>query len=170
MDVKLKTYLLGERWGKLEQVYKNYPLWSSYQAELKEVFFGYSRLWELNLRLITWMRDLLRIRTYLSISYPAEGGDTTERVASQFAGYGSVIYLAGKGSMEYLDMQKYKRLTRSTIAIVTYTPPEPYSTVSMLTPIMTYPPEKVLNMLNIVREPIKVIVNGAEYNADYLNS
>jgi hypothetical protein len=170
MDVKLKTPFLGERWSILEQVYKSYPLWPSYKAELKEIFFGYNRLWELNLRLITWMRDLLRIRTYLSISYAAEGNDTTERVASQFAKYGAVIYLAGKASMDYLDMQKYTRLTHSTIAVVTYTPPEPYSTVSMLTPIMLYPPEKVLSMLNIVREPIKVIVNGAEYSANYLNS
>ncbi len=170
MDVKLKTHLLSERWSILEQVYKSYPLWPSYQAELKEIFFGYNRLWELNLRLIMWMRDLLRIRTYLSISYAAEGGDTTERVASQFAKYGAVIYLAGKGSVEYLDLQKYGRLTCSTIAIVTYTPPEPYSTVSMLTPIMLYPPEEVLSQLNIVRAPIKVIINGAEYSAVYLNS
>jgi hypothetical protein len=170
MDVKLKTHLLGERWRKLEQVYCNYPLWPTYKEELKEIFFGYSHLWELNLRLILWVRDLLKIRTYLSISYDAKGRDTTERIASQFGNYGSVIYLAGKGSAEYLDMQKYERLTHSTIAIVTYTPPSPYSTVSMLTPIMQYQPEKVLEVLNIVREPIKVIVNGAEYSADYLNS
>jgi hypothetical protein len=122
------------------------------------------------MRLIMWMRDLLKIRTYLSISYGAKGSDTTERIASQFGNYGSVIYLAGKGSTEYLDMQKYERLTHSTIAIVTYTPPQPYSTVSMLTPIMQFPPHKVLEVLNIVREPIKVIVNGAEYSADYLNT
>jgi hypothetical protein len=170
MDVKLKTPLLGERWSKLEQVYKDYPLWSTYKDELKEIFFGYSYLWELNMRLIIWVRDLLKIRTYLSISYSAKGSDTTERIASQFGNYGSVIYLAGKGSIEYLDMQKYERLTHSTIAIVTYSPPSPYSTVSMLTPIMQHPPEKVLEVLNIVREPIKVIVNGAEYSADYLNS
>ena len=170
MDVKLKTDLLGERWNKLEQVYKNYPNWPSYKDELREIFFGFSTLWELNLRLIIWMRDLLQIRTYLSISYGGLGGDTTERVASQFASYGSVIYLAGKGSLEYLDTQKYERLTNSTIAIVTYSPPAPYSTVSMLTPILQFPPEKVLSLLNIVREPIKVIVNGAEYSADYLNS
>jgi hypothetical protein len=169
MDVKLKTPLLDERWSKLEQVYKNYPFWPSYRDELKEIFFGYGRLWELNMRLIIWMRDLLGIKTYLSISYGGVGCDTTERVASQFASYGSVIYLAGKGSMEYLDMQKYERLTRSTIAIATYTPPPPYSTVSMLTPIMQYPSQKVLEILNIVQEPIKVIVNGAEYSADYLN-
>lgn len=170
MDVKLKTPLLGERWSKLEQVYENYPFWTAYKEDLKDIFFSYSHLWELNMRLILWMRDLLQIRTYLSISYAAKGSDTTERIASQFANYGSVIYLAGKGSTEYLDMQKYERLTRSTIAIVTYTPPPPYSTVSMLTPIMQHPPEKVLEVLNIVREPIKVIVNGAEYSADYLNS
>jgi len=170
LDVKLKTHLLSERWSILEQVYKSYPLWPSYKTELKEIFFGYSHLWELNLRLITWIRDLLRIRTYLSISYAAEGDDTTERVASQFAKYGAVIYLAGKGSVEYLDMQKYNRLTHSTIAVVTYTPPEPYSTVTMLTPILLYPPEKVLSQLNIIRAPIKVIVNGAEYNANYLNN
>lgn len=170
MDVKLKTPLLGERWSKLEQVYSRYPFWPNYKDELKEIFFGNSHLWELNMRLILWMRDLLGIKTYLSISYSGKGSDTTERVASQFASYGSVIYLAGKGSMEYLDMQKYERLTNSTIAIVTYTPPSPYSTVSMLTPIMQFSPETVLDILNIVREPIKVIVNGAEYSADYLNS
>jgi len=91
-------------------------------------------------------------------------------VASQFSNYGSVVYLAGKGSMEYLDMQRYERLTQSTIALVTYTPPAPYSTVSILTPLLMYEPGKVLEVLNIQREPIKVVVNGAEYSVEYLNS
>ncbi len=170
MDAKLKTDLLGDRWSELERVYCKYPMWSQYHDELKEIFFSYKRLWELNMRLILWIRDKLGIKTYLSISYGAEGCDTTERVASQFSNYSSVVYLAGKGSLEYLDMQKYERLTKSTIAIVTYTPPAPYSTVSILTPLMRYPREKVLEILNIRREPIKVIVNGAEYSVDYLNS
>lgn len=170
MNAKLKTDFLTERWAELKQVYSTYPLWDQYKSELKEIFFGYNYLWELNLRFILWIRDLLGIKTYLSISYSGTGGDTTERVASQFSNYGSVIYLAGKGSMEYLDMKKYERLTRSTIALVTYTPPTPYSTVSILTPLLTFEPEKVLDVLNIRREPIKVIVNGAEYCVDYLNS
>ena len=132
MDVKLKTNLIADRWRELEQVYRKYPLWKEYRAELKEIFFGYKYLWELNLRLILWIRDILGIKTYLSISYGARGCDTTERVASQFSNYGSVIYLAGKGSLDYLDTQKYERLTNSTIAIVTYTPPPPFSTVSIL--------------------------------------
>ena len=67
--------------------------------------------------------------------------------------------------------QKYERLTNSTIAIVTYTPPPPFSTVSILTPINALcTPEKVLEILNIKKEPIKVMVNGAEYSVDYLNS
>ncbi|MCL4429687.1 MAG: WbqC family protein [Candidatus Bathyarchaeota archaeon] len=170
MEAKLKTHLLAERWGKLEHVYHKYPLWDDYKGELKEIFFSYQYLWELNLRLILWLRDILGIKTYLSISYGSEGCDTTERVASQFSNYGSVVYLAGKGSMEYLDMQKYERLTQSTIALVTYTPPTPFSTVSILTPLLMYPPQRVLEILNIRREPIKVIVNGAEYSVNYLNS
>jgi hypothetical protein len=170
MGAKLKTHLLCDRWNELECVYKTYPLWHSYRDELKEIFFSYHYLWELNMRLILWIRDLLEIKTYVSISYSAKGRDTTERVAFQFANYGSVIYLAGKGSLDYLDMQKYEQLTHSTIALVTYTPPAPYSTVSMLTPLLMHPPEKVLEVLNIRREPIKVIVNDAEYSAEYLNS
>ncbi|MCW4001063.1 MAG: WbqC family protein [Candidatus Bathyarchaeota archaeon] len=169
-DAKLKAHLMPSRWAELERVYGKYPLWSTYREDLKEVFFSYSRLWELNLRLIIWMRDLLGIKTYLSISYGSEGSDTTERIASQFSRYGSVVYLAGKGSLEYLDVQKYERLTHSTTAVVTYTPPAPYATVSMLTPIMKYPADKVLEVLNIRREPIKVIINGTEYSANYLNS
>ena len=141
MDAKLKAHLLGERWTELEHVYSNYPLWSQYKDGLKEIFFGYKYLWELNLRLIIWLRDLLGIKTYLSISYSSDGHDTTERIASQFQNYGSVIYLAGKGSMEYLDMQKYEQLTRSIIAVVTYIPPTPFSTVSILTPLLLYPPK-----------------------------
>jgi hypothetical protein len=170
MAAKLKTHLLDERWSELEHVYRKYPLWSEYRGALREIFFSYRYLWELNLRFILWVRDLLGIKTYLSISYSAEGCDTTERVASQFSNYGSVIYLAGKGSMEYLDLQKYERLTKSTIALVTYTPPPPFSTVSILTPLLLYPPQKALDILNIRREPIKVIINGAEYSVDYLNS
>ncbi len=169
-DAKIKTNLLPERWHTIEQVYRNYPLWSDYHDVLKEIFFGYTYLWELNMRFIVWVRDLLGIKTYLSLSYAAKGVDTTERVASQFSGYGSVVYLAGKGSMDYLDMKKYELLTNSTLAIVTYTPPTPYSTVSILTPLLTYPPGKVLDVLNIRREPIKVVVNGTEYSVDYLNS
>ena len=170
MDVKLKTNLLTDRWCELEQVYRKYPLWKEYRAALKEIFFGYKYLWELNMRLILWIRDILSIKTYLSISYGARGCDTTERVASQFSNYGSVVYLAGKGSLDYLDTQKYEHLTNSTIAIVTYTPPPPFSTVSILTPLMLYAPQKVLERLNIKKEPIKVMVNGAEYSVDYLNS
>ncbi len=170
MDVKLKTNLLQERWRDLENVYHNYPLWSQYREAIRDIFFGYTRLWELNMRFILWIRDLLGIKTYLSLSYGACGCDTTERVASQFQGYGSVVYLAGKGSMDYLDMRRYEKLTKSTIAIVTYTPPAPYSTVSILTPLLSYPPKKVLEALNIRREPIRVVVNGSEYCVDYLNS
>ncbi len=169
MDVKLKTNFLLDRWFELELFYGKYPLWPEYKEELKEIFFSYKYLWELNMRLILWVRDLLGIKTYFSVSYGAKGSDTTERVASQLSNYGPVIYLAGKGSREYLDMQKYERLTNSTIAIVTYTPPTPFSTVSILTPMLLYPPEKVLPILNIKKEPIKVIVNGAEYSVDYLN-
>jgi hypothetical protein len=170
MDVKLKTNLLTDRWCELEQVYRKYPMWKEYKAELKEIFFGYKYLWELNMRLILWIRDILGIRTYLSLSYGARGCDTTERVASQFSNYGSVIYLAGKGSLDYLDTKKYECLTNSTIAIVTYTPPPPFSTVSILTPLMLFAPEKVLEILNIKKEPIKVMVNGAEYSVDYPSS
>jgi hypothetical protein len=170
MAAKVKTDLLADRWSQLEFVYRKYPLWDDYKSELREIFFSYRYLWELNMRLILWVRDLLGIKTYISISYGAEGCDTTERVASQFSNYGSVIYLAGKGSFEYLDRQKYERLTKSTIAIVTYTPPTPFSTVSILTPLLLHPPEKALEILNIRKEPIKVVVNGAEYSIDYLNS
>ncbi len=170
MDAKLKTHLLPERWRELESVYSSYPLWSQHREAIRDIFFGYTTLWELNLRFIIWIRDLLDIKTYISLSYSSRGCDTTERVASQFCGYGSVVYLAGKGSMSYLDMRRYEKLTKSTIAIVTYTPPQPYSLVSILTPLLTYPPKKVLEVLNIHREPIRVLVNGEEYSVDYLNS
>jgi hypothetical protein len=170
MTAKLKTDLLADRWSQLEFVYHKYPLWAEYKSELKEIFFSYRYLWELNLRFIIWIRDLLSIKTYLSISYGAQGCDTTERVASQFSNYGSVIYLAGKGSLEYLDLQKYEQLTKSTIAITTYTPPAPFSTVSILSPLLLYGPQKVLEILQIKKEPIKVKVNGTQYSIDYLNS
>ncbi|MCL5949832.1 MAG: WbqC family protein [Candidatus Bathyarchaeota archaeon] len=170
MDVKLKTNLMNDRWRELECVYEKYPLWGEYKDALKEIFLGYSYLWELNFRFILWARDLLDIKTYISISYMGKGCDTTERIAYQLSNYGSAIYLAGKGSAQYLDMPKYERLTKSTIAIVTYTPPTPFSTVSILTPLLLYPREKVLDVLNIRREPIKVIVNGIECCGDYLNN
>jgi hypothetical protein len=163
MDVKLKTDLMGCRWNELEHVYGKYPLWGEYKEALKEMFLGYRKLWELNFRFILWVRDLLDIKTYISISYCGKGCNTTERIAYQFANYGSVLYLAGKGSAQYLDMPKYERLTKSKIGIVTYTPPAPYSTVSILTPLLTHPPEKVLNVLNIRREQINVLVNGKEH-------
>ena len=170
MDAKLKIDLMDERWNELESVYETYPLWGEYKEALKEIFLGYRNLWELNFRFILWVRDLLDIKTYISISYSGKGCDTTERIAYQFSNYGSVIYLAGKGSAQYLDMQKYERLTKSTIALVTYTPPTPFSTVSILTPLLLYPRDKVLDILNIRREPIKVIVNGVECCVDYLTT
>ncbi len=163
MDAKLKTNLLCERWVRLENVYRNYPLWREYKDSLKQIFFGYSYLWEMNLRFILWIRDLLKIKTYVSISYCGEGRDTTERIAFQFSNYGSVLYLAGKNSAEYLDTKRYERLTKSTIALVTYTPPPPFSTVSILTPLLMYPRDKVLDVLGITTNPIKVVVNGSEY-------
>jgi hypothetical protein len=169
-DAKIKTEFLAERWQQLEDVYKNYPLWSTYKEELKEILFSYKHLWELNMRLILWVRDLLDIKTYISISYGAEGSDTTERLASQFTSYGYVVYLAGKGTAEYLDMEKYRKLTNSTIAVVTYTPPTPFSTVSILTPLLLYPPKVALETLNIRKEPVRVVVNGAEFSVHYNNS
>jgi hypothetical protein len=170
MDAKLKTHLMVERWLDLERVYEKYPLWKQYKDDLKEIFLGYTTLWELNFRFILWMRDLLDIKTYISISYSGKGCDTTERIASQFANYGPAIYLAGKGSADYLDMKKYERMTKSKIALVTYTPPAPFSTVSILTPLMLCPPGKVLDVLNIRREPIRVVVDGVECSVDYLAS
>ena len=170
MDAKLKTNLMDDRWRKLSSVYGKYPLWSEYKSNLKEILLGYSHLWELNFRFILWVRDLLDIKTYISISYSGKGDDTTERIAYQFSNYGPVIYLAGKGSTQYLDLQKYEQLTKSTIAIVTYTPPEPFSTVSILTPLLMHPREKVLDVLNIRREPIKVMVNGVICSVEYLNA
>ncbi len=169
MDAKLKVNLMDNRWRELECVYEKYPLWGEHKDALKEIFFGYKYLWELNFRFILWVRDLLDIKTYVSISYGGKGNDTTERIAFQFSDYGSVIYLAGKSSAEYLDIKKYERLTKSTIAIVTYTPPAPFSTVSILTPLLLYPHEKVLDVLNIRREPIKAIVNGVECCLDNLD-
>ena len=162
MDAKLKTGLLNDRWTELQQVYSKYPLWNEYKNTLEEIFFGYKYLWEVNLRFILWVRDLLGIKTYISISYGGKGCDTTERIAFQFANYGKVIYLAGKSTTQYLDIPKYEELTKSTIALVTYTPPRPFSTVSILTPLLMYPPDKVLGILNINDNPIKVVVNDVE--------
>lgn len=164
MDVKLKTQLMKERWVTLEKVYSKYPLWTDYKDDLNTIFFSYDYLWALNLRLIFWVRDLLKIKTYISISYKGTGSDVTERIASQFADYGPVVYLTGKGSTEYLNVKKYEQLTNSTVALVTYEPPVPFSTVSVLTPLLTYPANKVLEMLKIVDEPLKVIINGFETN------
>ncbi len=170
MAAKLKADLMTDRWNTLEHVYHKYPLWRRYKDTLKEILLGYNYLWEVNLRFILWVRDLLDIKTYVSISYSGKGCDTTERIASQFTSYGPVIYLAGKGSTQYLDMKRYEQLTKSTIALVTYTPPAPFSTVSILTPLLLYPPENVLDILNIRREPIRVIANGKECRVDYLST
>lgn len=41
--------------------------------------------------------------------------------------------------------------------------------VSILTALLTYPHERVFEVLNIHREPIRVLVNGVEYSVDYIN-
>jgi hypothetical protein len=164
MDAKLKTDLMSERWETLERIYSKYPLWPDYKDELHTIFFSYDYLWALNFRLILWIRDLLKIKTYISLSYKGIGKDATERIAYQFADYGSVVYLAGKGSNVYLNINKYEQLTNSTVALVTYEPPAPFSTVTTLTPLLMYPPSKVLEILKIVDAPFKVIINGFETN------
>lgn len=168
-DAKIKTEFIDNRWTQLEQVYQSYPLWDYYKDKIKEIFFGYNYLWEINLHFVLLVRDILGIKTYISLSYSGEGSDTTERIASQFRNYGTVIYLAGRGSMTYLDIQKYQRLTRSKVAIITYIPPYPFSTVSILSPLLMFGPDKTLDILKIKREPIKVIINGIEHQW-YLNS
>jgi hypothetical protein len=109
-------------------------------------------------------KRFVKNKAYISISYKGNGADATERIASQFADYGPVVYLAGKGSAEYLDIKKYEQLTNSTVALVTYESPTPFSTVSVLTPLLMYPPSKVLKILKIVDEPFKVTINGVETN------
>jgi len=154
---------MNERWNQLEKVYNKYPLWNKYKDDLYKIFTSpYEHVWELNLRLILWLRDLLNIKTYLSISWKGIGSDTTERIAYQFSNYGPVIYLAGKGSTEYMDVRKYEKLTKAKIALITYAPPEPYSTVSILTPLLTFSHRNVLRALNIYDRPIKVIIDGKE--------
>lgn len=170
MEARLKVGLMGERWGEFERVYCGYPLWGLYRGVLREIFLGYSYLWELNLRLILWVRDLLGIRTYVSVSYGGEGVDVTERIASQFGAYGRVVYLAGKGTLQYLDVERYERLTGSVLAVVTYTPPRPFSEVSILTPLLLYPPEQALEALNIRKETLNVIIKGEEYSINYLDN
>lgn len=152
-QIKLKKSLMKERWDILESVYRTYPLWEEYENDLFQMFFNYDYMWELNLRLILWVRDLLNLKTYISISWLAVGNNTTERIAYQLKDYGSVVYLAGKKSQEYLDIEEYEKLTKSKVALITYTPPEPFSTVSMLTPLLMYPPEKVLDTLQFTSKP-----------------
>jgi hypothetical protein len=164
MEVKLKTNLMKDRWSLLERFYKEYPLWEEYKSDLKSIFLSYEKLWELNLRFILWIRDLLRIRTYISISWQGIGHTTTERISYQFANYGPVLYLAGKMSPHYLDIKKYEDLTNSKVALVTYIPPPPFSQVTTLTPLLMYHPSEVLQVLKVSEGPIKVIVNGHEGN------
>jgi hypothetical protein len=162
MQVKIKTNLMRERWDQLEKVYEKYPLWQEYKNDLSTIFFDHAYLWEVNLRLILWIRDLLKIKTYISISWEGTGNSATERIASQFAGYDACTYLAGKGSSDYLEEEKYARLAKSKVALITYTPPSPFSTVTILTPLLMYSPEKVLRILNITNRPIRVLINGIE--------
>jgi hypothetical protein len=162
MQVKLKTHLMKDRWEQLEKVYGKYPLWDEYKNDLNTIFFDYKYLWEVNLRLILWIRDLLKIKTYISISWKGTGNNATERIASQFADYDACMYLAGKGTSNYLDEGKYEKLAKSKVALITYTPPSPFSTVTILTPLLMYSPEKVLQILNIQNRPITVLINGIE--------
>jgi hypothetical protein len=162
MDVKIKTHLMNERWTLLERVYEKYPLWEEYKNDLKSIFFGYNYLWEISFRLILWMRDLLHIKTYVSISWKGTGNDSTDRISSQFSNYGPVLYLAGKSSTSYLNIKKYETETNSKVLLVTYTPPQPFSTVTTLTPILTYPPNEVLQVLKIKEGPISVLIDGQE--------
>jgi hypothetical protein len=162
MEVKIKTHLMNERWALLEHVYEKYPMWEEYKNDLKSIFFGYNYLWEISFRLILWMRDLLHIKTYVSISWKGTGIDSTERISSQFSNYGPVLYLAGKSSSSYLNIKKYESETNSKVLLVTYTPPQPFATVTTLTPILMYPPNEVLQVLRINEGPISVLINGQE--------
>lgn len=152
VDVKLKNDLLPRCYHQLEVVYQDYPNWDKYKDYLHEVFCEckYTYMWELNFKLLVWMRDLLGISTPLCIPKDiGTDGDATSKIVKQLTQYKADTYYCGAGGKHYLDMDQL-RSSGITVEWATFKLPiDNYSTVSTLSLIMAFDISEVRRWFNV---------------------
>lgn len=152
IDVTVRNDDLHKCFDMLQGVYGGCKNWSVYKDFLYDTFVNckYSKMWELNFKLLIWMRDLLDIHTPMSISmnlntpeYESHGA--TDKILTQLSQYHTDTYYCGSGGKNYLDVE---RINSSGIDIewATFELPDKfksYSTVSTLSLIMNFDLDEV---------------------------
>ncbi|WP_432483188.1 WbqC family protein [Kineococcus esterisolvens] len=118
--------------------------WDKYGPMLVDTILSIQtdRLWHFNVELILLVRDVLGIRTPLSVSVPTEGGGSVGLV-SVLKTYGNPTYLSGTGARAY--MGDCREFDEAGIPVI-WSPHEPVTGDSILSVLMDYddPMEVVL--------------------------
>ena len=122
--------------GAVRGRYRGSKHWDKYGPMLEDAILSIQtdRLWHFNVELILLVRDILGIRTPLSVSVPTEGRGSVGLV-SVLKTYGSPTYLSGTGARAY--MGDCREFTEAGIRVI-WSPHEAVTVDSILSVLMDY--------------------------------
>jgi hypothetical protein len=97
--------------GTLQMNYANAPFFHYYSSALQEIYGqNWERLVDLNLELLTFVMDELKIKKKLILaSNLAIKGERTELLVSLVKELGGDTYLSGSGARNYIDEELFKK-------------------------------------------------------------
>lgn len=139
-DIELKNELVPRLYNLLEGWYRDYPNWEVYKDKLYEIFceYTYQYYWELNFKIILWLRDLLNLETILSIAPEDSDISANNKLIHRIKYYGCTTYISGKGGHCYLDENLFVDNNINLEYVKTVDSPDDLKTVSILTYLMRY--------------------------------
>jgi hypothetical protein len=98
-------------WLTLKHNYSRAPFWKKFSGFFEKTFSKkWSKLVDLNVHLIRGLMDFFRIKTPLVIaSILNVSGKKNDLIIRQCKKLGAKAYLSGKGALNYLDVEHFKK-------------------------------------------------------------
>lgn len=146
-EVVLLRDLMSRITKTIERTYRDWPYYDSLRPELLNIIdTPHRHMWTLNLELIMWVVEKLGIRTNIGLSPIGVGETVSERIYSQLFRYNPSIYVSGRYGAKYLDPQVFERCG-CHVKFQDWQGPTGYSTVSILSLLFQYGPEKTRELI-----------------------
>lgn len=142
-------------YDKIAGVYSAWPYFGRYKNFLMEQAENApAYLWQFNFAMLLWARDVLNITTPLAFAHDYQEKTASAQIAAQVNRYGStyhqaMTYYSGAGGKNYLNKEDFDRRSIDVV-FQDYSKipvPEGFRTVSILSLIMKYSPEKAAEYL-----------------------
>ena len=152
-------------YDKIAGVYSAWPNFRLYSDFLREQAENPpSYLWQFNLSMLLWARDILNIRTPLAIANESMASTASAKIASQVYAYRgdstvNLYYYSGAGGKNYLDRKDFDSLNIN-VAFQNYAllpVPDGFRNVSILSLMMKFDPASIRDFLRGGFEPCWVI-------------